>query len=101
MGKSKVKRFGILTSGGDAPGLNTAIGGVARAAIEQDGMEVIGIQNGYRGLIEGNAKEMHDADFSGILTRGGTILGTSREKPFKNPLPDKNGLLPIDHIKKN
>ena len=101
MGKSKVKRFGILTSGGDAPGLNTAIRGVARAAIEEFGMEVVGIQNGYRGLIEGNAKEMHDADFSGILTRGGTILGTSREKPFKNPLPDKNGLLPIDHIKKN
>lgn len=101
MGKSKVKRFGILTSGGDAPGLNTAIRGVARAAIEQYGMEVIGIQNGYRGLIQGNAKEMSAADFSGILTRGGTILGTSREKPFKNPLPDKDGLLPIDHIKKN
>ena len=58
MGKSKVKRFGILTSGGDAPGLNTAIRGVARAAIEEFGMEVVGIQNGYRGLIQGNAKEM-------------------------------------------
>lgn len=101
MEKSKVKRFGILTSGGDAPGLNTAIRGVARAAIEQYGMEVVGIQNGYRGLIQGNARQMFSADFSGILTRGGTILGTSREKPFKNPLPDRDGKLPIDHIKEN
>lgn len=101
MTHSKVKRFGILTSGGDAPGLNTAIRGVARAAIEQYGMEVVGIQNGYRGLIQGNAKEMNATDFSGILTRGGTILGTSREKPFKNPLPDRDGKLPIDHIKEN
>ena len=68
MEKSKVKRFGILTSGGDAPGLNTAIRGVARAAIEQYGMEVVGIQNGYRGLIQGNARQMFSADFSGILT---------------------------------
>ena len=101
METSKVKRFGILTSGGDAPGLNTAIRGVARAAMEQYGMEVIGIQNGYRGLIQGNARIMTASDFSGILTRGGTILGTSREKPFKNPLPDRDGKLPIDHIKEN
>ena len=64
MEKSKVKRFGILTSGGDAPGLNTAIRGVARTAIERFGMEVVGIQNGYRGLIQGNAREMSAQDFA-------------------------------------
>ena len=101
MEKSKVKRFGILTSGGDAPGLNTAIRGVARTAMERFGMEVVGIQNGYWGLIQGNAREMSAQDFSGILTRGGTILGTSREKPFKNPVPDEEGKLPIHRIKEN
>ncbi len=101
MDNSKVKRFGILTSGGDAPGLNAAIRGVARTAIEQYGMKVIGIENGYRGLIQGNAKELNPEDFSGILTRGGTILGTSREKPFKNPVQDGNGKFPIDYIKEN
>ncbi len=101
MTKSKVKRFGILTSGGDAPGLNAAIRGVARTAMEQYGMEVIGIEHGYRGLIEGNARELHAEDFSGILTRGGTILGTSREKPFKNPVQDDKGKFPIDYIKEN
>lgn len=101
MVQSKVKRFGILTSGGDAPGLNAAIRGVARTAIEEFGMEVVGIQNGYRGLIQGNAHRMTADDFTGILTRGGTILGTAREKPFKNPLPDKDGKYPIDYIKEN
>ena len=80
MEKSKVKRFGILTSGGDAPGLNTAIRGVARAAIEQYGMEVVGIQNGYRGLIQGNARQMFSADFSGILTRIKAFSSLKRRK---------------------
>jgi len=98
---TKVKRFGILTSGGDAPGLNAAIRGVARTAMDQFGMEVIGIEHGYRGLIQGNARILHADDFSGILTCGGTILGTSREKPFKNPTPDENDKFPIDYIKEN
>lgn len=74
--------IGILTSGGDCPGLNAAIRGVAKAASGEYGMRVIGIANGYRGLIEGEARVLEAADFSGILTRGGTILGSSREKPF-------------------
>lgn len=78
-----VKRFGILTSGGDCPGLNAAIRGVAKAASGVFGMEIVGISNGYRGLIQGDARELSPIDFSGILTRGGTILGSSREKPFK------------------
>ncbi len=96
-----VKKFGILTSGGDAPGLNAAIRAVCRTAVMQYGMEPIGIRNGYRGLAEGNCFPLTGNDISGILTRGGTILGTSREKPFKNPEPDPvTGLLPIEAIKK-
>lgn len=77
------KRIGILTSGGDCPGLNAAIRGVARAAYEQFDAEIIGIHDGYRGLIDGDYQKMEKSQFSGILTRGGTILGTSRQ-PFRN-----------------
>lgn len=101
MEQSKVKRFGILTSGGDAPGLNAAIRGVARTAMDEFGMEVIGIENGYRGLIEGKCRKLEPEDFSGILTRGGTILGTSREKPFKNYTIYENGKTAVDKIKEN
>ena len=77
------RRIGILTSGGDCPGLNAAIRGVARASYELFDAEIIGIADGYRGLIEGEWHEMKRSDFSGILTLGGTILGTSRQ-PFRN-----------------
>ena len=77
------RRIGILTSGGDCPGLNAAIRGVARAAYEMFDAEIIGISDGYRGLIEGEWQEMKRSQFSGILTLGGTILGTSRT-PFRN-----------------
>lgn len=83
MKKPVTRTFGILTSGGDCPGLNAAIRGVAKAAHFTYNMTVIGISEGYRGLIEGNARLLKPEDFSGILTQGGTILGTSREKPFK------------------
>jgi 6-phosphofructokinase 1 len=100
--ESKVKRFGILTSGGDAPGLNAAIRALCRSAKTQYGMEPIGIFNGYRGLISGDMKELSQDFLSGLLTSGGTILRTSREKPFKNPVPDeKTGLLPVEAIKAN
>jgi len=75
------KRIGILTSGGDCPGLNAAIRGVARAAHELFNAEVVGIADGYRGLIEGVYRTFAKHEFSGILTLGGTILGTSRQ-PF-------------------
>lgn len=81
--KSVTKTLGILTSGGDCPGLNAAIRGVCRAAYDRYNMTVIGIANGYRGLIDADARLLRPEDFSGILTRGGTILGASREKPFK------------------
>ena len=76
------RRIGILTSGGDCPGLNAAIRGVARAAYAMFDAEIVGIQDGYRGLIEGEWREMRRDEFSGILTLGGTILGTSRQ-PFR------------------
>ncbi|MDD3214087.1 MAG: ATP-dependent 6-phosphofructokinase [Eubacteriales bacterium] len=76
------RRIGILTSGGDCPGLNAAIRGVARAAYELFDAEIIGIRNGYGGLIQNECQEMSRKQFSGILTLGGTILGTSRQ-PFR------------------
>lgn len=85
-GESKTRTFGILTSGGDCPGLNAAIRGVCKTAWARYGMNIIGVADGYRGLIEGDTRLLKPVDFNGILTRGGTILGTSREKPFK---PDR------------
>lgn len=79
------KRIGILTSGGDCPGLNATIRGVAKACYEMMGtenVEMVGISNGYYGLINNLCRDMNPDEFSGILTRGGTILGTKRQ-PFK------------------
>lgn len=81
--ESKTKTFGILTAGGDCPGLNAAIRGVCRAAYDRYGMTAVGIANGYSGLINEDYRILKEEDFSGILIRGGTILGASREKPFK------------------
>lgn len=78
-----MKRIGILTSGGDCQGLNAAIRGVSKALYREfDEVEIYGIEDGYAGLIYGRYKKMNPREFSGILTLGGTILGTSRQ-PFK------------------
>jgi len=79
----KIKRIGILTAGGDCPGLNAAIRAVSKPAILKQGIEVIGISSGFLGLIEKDYVKLTEDSLSGILTLGGTILGTSREKPFK------------------
>lgn len=79
------KYIGILTSGGDSPGLNAAIRGVAKAALRED-MQVIGFRDGFRGLMENRFLQLDSATLSGILTVGGTILGTSRDKPNKMPV---------------
>ena len=73
----------MLTSGGDCQGLNAALRGVAKTLYEEYGeeVEIYGIRDGYRGLIEGDYHLMKPSDFSGILVQGGTILGTSRQ-PF-------------------
>lgn len=73
--------IGILTSGGDCPGLNAAIRGVGKAALGAFNMQVIGFQDGFRGLMENRTIPLDQAALSGILTVGGTILGTSRDKP--------------------
>ena len=103
MPSKATRRFGILTSGGDAPGLNAAIRAVARTAIDAYGMEAIGFEYGYRGLMEGRARQLSSADLSGILTLGGTFLGTSREKPFKDKnWQDGNGTPnAVESIKRN
>ncbi len=79
MSKSR-KRVGVLTAGGDSPGLNAAIRGLGKAALGRHGMELVGFRDGVRGLAENRSIEMTHANLSGILTIGGTILGTSRDK---------------------
>ncbi len=76
-------KIGILTAGGDCPGINAAIRGVGKTAILEYGMEVIGISSGFLGLINQEYVQLDENQLSGILTLGGTILGTSRENPFK------------------
>lgn len=89
MAESSSRTFGILTSGGDCPGLNAAIRGVAKPAVTGYGMRVVGITNGFRGLIDGATRVLEAAAFDGLLTQGGTILGTSREKPFAHVPPEE------------
>jgi 6-phosphofructokinase 1 len=77
------KHIGILTSGGDTPGLNAAIRGIGKAAIRKHGMGVIGFRDGFKGLMQNRSVRLDAMELSGILTLGGTILGTAREKPHK------------------
>ena len=81
-------RIGILTSGGDCPGINATIRGVCKTAIRHYGMEVIGIHSGFQGLLTKDVESFTEKSLSGLLNLGGTMLGTSREKPFK-----KNGVM--------
>jgi 6-phosphofructokinase len=87
--KNKVRCIGVLTSGGDCPGLNAAIRAITRASIHAYGAKVIGFLDGFRGLVENRSVPLDDESVSGILTRGGTILGTSRDKPHKMPMGGK------------
>lgn len=77
------KCIGILTAGGDSPGLNAAIRAVAKAAEYKYEMDVVGFRDGFRGLVENRSEMMHASDLSNLLTLGGTILGTSRDKPHR------------------
>jgi phosphofructokinase-like protein len=88
-------RIGILTAGGDCPGINAAIRGVGKTAILEYGMEVFGISSGFLGLINKEYVQLDENQLSGILTLGGTILGTSRENPFKQG----KTLTPVDKPK--
>ena len=82
MGK-KLKRIGILTAGGDSPGLNAAIRGVGKTALGYYGMELVGFRDGFRGLVDNRRIKLDKNTLAGILTVGGTILGTSRDKPHR------------------
>ncbi|MDG6217877.1 MAG: ATP-dependent 6-phosphofructokinase [Candidatus Thermoplasmatota archaeon] len=78
-----MKRIGVLTGGGDCPGLNAVIRAVVRSSIQYD-WDIVGIRNGWKGLIDGEIELLTDYAVSGILPKGGTILGSSRTNPYKN-----------------
>ncbi|MCB0257675.1 MAG: 6-phosphofructokinase, partial [Anaerolineae bacterium] len=84
------KYVGVLTAGGDSPGLNAAIRGIGKSAQGAYGMQVIGFRDGFRGTMENRTVRLNSAALSGILTVGGTILGTSRDKPHKMPVGSKS-----------
>lgn len=97
-----MKRIGLLTSGGDCQALNAAMRGVVKCLVNSDEkVEIYGFIDGYKGLIYGNFRMLGGHDFSGILTKGGTILGSSRT-PFKTIKdPDENGLDKVDAMMQN
>lgn len=77
-----MKRIAVLTSGGDAPGMNAAIRAVVRTGLDL-GFEVLGIRHGYTGLVAGNLVPLGARDVGGIIQRGGTVLGSARCEEFK------------------
>lgn len=97
-----MKRIGMLTSGGDCQALNAAMRGVVKTLFNcLEDVEIYGFLDGYRGLIYGNFKMLNACDFAGILTKGGTILGSSRT-PFKTIRePDENGINKVEAMKQN
>ena len=82
----KPKRIGILSSGGDAPGINATIRAVAKTAIHAHGMEVLGFMGGFTGITTKNYVELNMMNLSSLLSMGGTILGSSRDKAFRKAL---------------
>jgi phosphofructokinase-like protein len=106
-----IKRIGILTGGGDCPGLNAVIRAVAKTAIYQHRLSVVGILDGFQGLVENRMRELEAIDVSGILTRGGTILGTNNKcNPTRvhcgndaagKPLFENRVQQCLDHLKAN
>lgn len=90
---AQFKSVGVLTGGGDCPGLNAVIRSVARSCFS-NGLRVWGVRNGFGGLVENEINELHDKDISGILPRGGTILGTTnRDNPFNYAVPSEGGFV--------
>ena len=92
-----MKRIAVLTSGGDAPGMNAAIRAVVRTGVYK-GWSVYGIREGYLGLMEGNLCDFGPRDVSGIIQKGGTILGSSRCLEFET---EAGQLKAINNLKKN
>ena len=79
-----IKRIGVLTSGGDAPGMNAAIRAVTRVALNS-GIEVFGIYDGYRGMVDGHIEPLTRKEVGEVIDRGGTVLGSARLPEFKDP----------------
>src|SRR4051812_28245532 len=92
-----IRKIGILTSGGDSPGMNAAIRAVVRTAMYYD-MEVYGVRRGYQGMIEGDIYKMATTDVANIIQRGGTILKTARSKAF---LTDEGMQRAYDQLQKH
>jgi 6-phosphofructokinase 1 len=84
------KQIGILTAGGDAPGLNAAIRGIGKTAVSYYDMQILGFQKGFRGIAQNQSMVLNGENLAGILTLGGTILGTSRDKPHKMAIGGKS-----------
>ena len=91
-------RVGVLTGGGDCPGLNAVIRAVVRRGIQEYGLEFVGFRDGWRGPLEADTVPLDVHAVRGILPRGGTILGSSRTNPFKQNAPGRNG---VERIKDN
>ena len=98
-----MKRVGLLTSGGDCQALNATMRGVAKSLYNELGgdVEIFGIEEGYKGLIYNEYRHMTGRDFAGILTKGGTILGSSRQSFKSMRTPDENGLDKVEAMKQN
>ena len=91
-------RVGVLTGGGDCPGLNAVIRAVVRRGVQEYGIEFLGFRDGWRGPLEADTMPLDIAAVRGILPRGGTILGSSRTNPFKDAGPGRSG---VERIKDN
>lgn len=95
--QKKIRRIGILTGGGDCPGLNAVIRGVTKPAMNDYGITVVGIEDGFEGFVEGRMRELTRLDIQGIIDKGGTILGTSNKgDPFHYPTETVNGIEIVD-----
>jgi 6-phosphofructokinase 1 len=97
MDAKRINRIGVMTSGGDAPGMNPCIRAVVRSALA-NGLGVVGIENGYEGMIHGNFKVMGPRDVGGILQRGGTILQTARSEEFKDPRYQREAIRQLNNF---
>src|SRR5258707_6021868 len=94
---STLRRIGILTGGGDCPGLNAVIRSIAKPAMKYFNAKVIGVLDGFEGLVEGRMRELTSLDISGIVNLGGTILGTSNKgDPFHYPVESPGGITITD-----
>jgi len=96
MEESTIKTIGVMTSGGDSPGMNPFIRAVVRTCAAH-GIKTLGIEGGYEGLIHGKFREMDVRDVSGILQRGGTILQTARSKEFREPSGQREAIRQINN----